>query len=129
MRKTLVAISLIIMTSPLWAQVSKTFSWTNPTKYADGTTMPATDIKQTTISVAPTSGGTPTTVLVAAGSVATYTSLSVFTAGTWYARAQTTSLSSGLISGYSNEASFTVGTCQANPLSCTPQAPTLLTVQ
>lgn len=120
---------LLAVSSPLWGQVSKTFLWTNPTEYVDGTVMPNSDIKQTTISVAPTSGGTPTIVLVSPGAASTYTSLPVFGAGSWYARAQTTSISLGTTSAYSNEVSFSVGTCQANPLSCTPKAPTGLTVQ
>jgi hypothetical protein len=120
---------LLAVSAPLWAQVGKTFSWVNPTSYVDGTVMPPSDIKQTTIGIAPTSGGTPTTVLVAQGAVTSYTSLPVFTAGTWYARAQTTSVSLGTTSAWSNEAVFTVGVCQANPLSCTPKAPTSLSVQ
>lgn len=127
-RVTQVAI-LLAVSSPLWGQVAKTFTWTNPTSYVDGTAMPSSDIKQTTISVAPTSGGTPTIVLVSPGAAATYSSLPVFGSGTWYARAQTTSISLGTMSGFSNEAVFTVGVCQANPLSCTPKAPTGLTVQ
>jgi hypothetical protein len=129
MRRIIQAVVLLAVSSPLWGQVEKTFTWVNPTSYVDGTVMPPSDIKQTTISVAPTSGGTPTLVLVSTGAASTYTSLPVFTSGTWYARAQTTSISLGTTSGYSNEAVFTVGVCQANPLSCTPRAPTNLSVQ
>lgn len=129
MRRATLALLLVLATAPLWAQVSKTFTWTNPSQYADGTTMPTSDIRETRISVSPTSQGTPTMVLVNSGQTQSYQSLSVFTAGAWFARAQTVANSSGLLSTFSNEASFTVGTCQANQASCTPKAPANLTVQ
>jgi hypothetical protein len=128
-RKVTQVAILLAVSSPLWGQVAKTFTWTNPTAYVDGTLMPSSDIKQTTISVAPTSGGTPTVVLVSPGAAAAYTSLPVFGSGTWYARAQTTSISWGTTSGFSNEVLFQVGVCETNPLSCTPRAPSGLTVQ
>lgn len=127
MKRPIFVLLTVLVTAPLWAQVSKTFSWTNPNTYVDGTAMPLANIRETRISTAPTAGGTPTNVQVASGTVATYVSLPVFTAGTWFSRAQTVDVG-GAVSAFSNEVSFTVGVCQANPASCTPRPPTGLTV-
>lgn len=126
-RQLLAGIGVLCVTSPLWAQVSASLSWVNPTAYEDGTQLPASAIDETRISFAPVSGGTPAVVEVAPGSVTTHATLPVFSAGTWYARAQT--VAGGVVSDYSNEASFTVGVCQANPAACTPQPPSNLTAQ
>ena len=128
LKRFLMAFGLLLLTVPLWAQVSKTFSWTNPSQYVNGTSLPPSQIRETRISVSPTSGGTPSFVEVAPGSVSTYASLPIFPTGQWFAVARTVDLA-GQTSDPSNEASFLVGACEANPAGCRPLPPTQLSVQ
>ena len=128
LKRCLMAFGLLLLTVPLWAQVSKTFNWTNPSQYVNGTSLPPASIRETRISVSPTAGGTASFVEVAPGSVSTYVSLPIFPAGDWFARAQTVDIA-GQVSDFSNTANFTVGTCQASPAGCAPLPPTGLSVQ
>ena len=128
LKRFLMAFGLLLLTVPLWAQVSKTFSWTNPSQYVNGTSLPPSLIRETRISVSPTAGGTASFVEVAPGSVSTYASLPIFPAGNWFARAQTVDVA-GQVSDFSNTATFTVGACEASPAGCRPLPPTQLTVQ
>ena len=107
LKRFLVAFGLLLLTAPLWAQVSKTFSWTNPIQYVDGTSLPPSQIRETRISVSPTSGGTPSFVEVAPGSVSTYDSLPIFPAGQWFAVARTVDLA-GATSDPRNQTVFSL---------------------
>jgi hypothetical protein len=128
MKRLLAALGLVLMTAPLWAQVTATATWQNPTQTSSGSTFPASQIRETRISFCTTSGcTTPSFVEVAPGAVTTHTTLPVFTAGQWFGRAQTID-TAGRVSPFSNESNFTVGVCQANPAGCIPRPPTNLTI-
>lgn len=128
MRRSLAGLGVLLVSSPLWAQVSANLGWVNPTAYEDGSPLAPSQIRETRISIAPSPGGTPQFVEVSAGAATSHTILPVLTAGTWYFRAQTVDVS-GAISQFSNEANFTVGVCQANPAACIPRPPSNLQVQ
>jgi hypothetical protein len=128
MKRLLLALGVLAISAPLWAQVSKTFTWVNPTQYVNGTSLPPSQIRETRISVSPTSGGTPMFVEVVPGAATSHASLPIFAAGQWFAVARTVDLA-GATSDPSNEAVFTVGPCEANPAGCRPLPPTGLTVQ
>ena len=114
LKRFLMAFGLLLLTVPLWAQVSKTFSWTNPSQYVNGTSLPPSLIRETRISVSPTAGGTASFVEVAPGSVSTYASLPIFPAGNWFARAQTVDVA-GQVSDFSNTPTFTIAAFHSTP--------------
>lgn len=113
MRKILVLLACLVA-MPAFAGTA-TVTWTNPTSYADGSALPATDITSTTVEYGTCAGlafGTKSGQVVATGSVATAV-VNNLAPGVWCFRAAT--LAKGVASTFSNVAQKTVVQSAPNP--------------
>lgn len=128
-RQLTVAFGLLLLTAPLWAQVGAHMSWQNATTYMDGTVLPSSEIQETRIHFGQASGGPYSFATeVAPGSVEQHDTLPIFGDGTWFAVAAHVSTKNPMEGEISQETSFFVDRCQANPMGCRPRAPTNLTI-
>ena len=131
MNKTLKAIVLLVLlgaVSVVIALPDKTFSWTGPTEYVDGTPIPATDTITYTIKCGNKSGG-PYPVEFSASASPLFQDLSALVQnmpGVYYCVAVAHSATYNTSSAYSDQVNFTV---TASDLTRVPSKPTALTLR
>jgi len=105
LRNLMLALAVLLIATPAMAGEA-TVSWTAPTQYEDGSSLPTNQIQSYKVYYGQTSGG-PYGFSITVGGGLTTATITDLTAGTWYFVA-TTVATNGLESALSNQVAKTV---------------------
>jgi hypothetical protein len=124
MRKMILALLMLALTAPLWAQVTKTASWNAPTARVNGDALTLAEIAGYDLECSRTSGEVVYSAEVPT-TPSSHQTGEVFDSGEFVCRMRTKT-TDGLQSVWGSSNVFTVGRCDVT--DCSPMPPTSITV-
>ena len=125
MRRYILLFLGLLVTLPLWAEVTKTATWTPPTQRVNGDALALSEIQGYDLECFRVGGATVYTTGVP-GTATTHVTPEVFDSGDFQCRMRTLD-TGGLVSEWGQSNVFTVGRCDVT--DCRPLPPSSIVIQ
>lgn len=125
MRRSMLLMFVLLISAPLWAEVTKTATWVIPTERVNGDALPLAEISRHELVCQRTSGEVVLTVTEIPAASTTLQTDPVFDAGEFICRMRTAD-TEGRISEWGDSNVFIVGRCDVS--DCRPTPPQSITI-